>query len=42
MSSFLQDVRIAVRGYLAKPLFSNVVLAILCWRSAPTARSSAG
>ena len=29
MSSFLQDVRIAVRGYLAKPLFTIVVLAIL-------------
>ena len=26
MSSFLQDVRIAVRGYLAKPLFTIVVL----------------
>jgi putative ABC transport system permease protein len=29
MSSFLQDVRIAVRGYLAKPLFTIVVLSIL-------------
>ena len=29
MSSFLQDVRIAVRGYLAKPLFTIVVLTIL-------------
>jgi hypothetical protein len=29
MSSFLQDVRIAVRGYLSKPLFTVVVLAIL-------------
>ena len=29
MSSFLQDVRIAVRGYLSKPLFTIVVLAIL-------------
>jgi putative ABC transport system permease protein len=29
MSTFLQDVRIAVRGYLAKPLFTVVVLSIL-------------
>src|SRR5882757_7797415 len=29
MSSFLQDVRIAVRGYLAKPLFTVVVVSIL-------------
>jgi putative ABC transport system permease protein len=29
MSSFLQDVRIAVRGYLAKPLFTIVILSIL-------------
>jgi putative ABC transport system permease protein len=29
MSSLLQDVRIAVRGYLAKPLFTIVVLTIL-------------
>jgi putative ABC transport system permease protein len=29
MSSFLQDVRIAVRGYLAQPLFTIVVLSIL-------------
>ena len=29
MSSFLQDVRIAMRGYLAKPLFTIVVLSIL-------------
>ncbi len=29
MSSFLQDVRIAVRGYLSKPLFTVVVLSIL-------------
>src|SRR5262245_12748499 len=29
MSSFLQDARIAVRGYLAKPLFTIVVLTIL-------------
>jgi putative ABC transport system permease protein len=29
MSSFLQDVRIAVRGHLAKPLFTIVVLSIL-------------
>jgi putative ABC transport system permease protein len=29
MSSFLQDVRIAIRGYLAKPLFTIVVLSIL-------------
>src|SRR3954467_3610439 len=29
MSSLLQDVRIAIRGYLAKPLFTVVVLTIL-------------
>ena len=29
MSTFLQDVRIAVRGYLARPLFTIVVVAIL-------------
>jgi putative ABC transport system permease protein len=29
MSSFLQDVRIAIRGYVAKPLFTIVVLTIL-------------
>jgi putative ABC transport system permease protein len=29
MNAFLLDVRIAVRGYLAKPLFTIVVLSIL-------------
>ena len=29
MSSFMQDVRIAIRGYVAKPLFTIVVLSIL-------------
>lgn len=29
MNAFVQDVRIAVRGYLAKPLFTIVVLSIL-------------
>src|SRR4029077_9277336 len=29
MSTFLQDVRIAVRGYLARPLFTIVIVAIL-------------
>jgi putative ABC transport system permease protein len=29
MHAFLQDVRIAVRGYLSKPLFTGIVLSIL-------------